>query len=190
MSEKADRYLADYEAAQPLKTLADEHGLAIACLHHTRKAAADDFVETISGTHGLAAAADTIIVAKRARGQADATLQVTGRDMEEQELAMRFAPEAGTWALLGDAQEWALSETRRRILELLRGTEGMRPKEVAETLDAPRDTIRQTLTRMAKDEQLEVDSGGTYRLPLSQVSQMQMDAVTGVTGVTPPDGNP
>ncbi len=114
VGDRSDRYLADYEAAQPLKTVADKHGLAVVALHHTRKAGAEDFVETVSGTHGLAAAADTILVCKRARGQADATLHITGRDVEEQDLALRFDGGNGTWTLLGDAAEWALSETRRR----------------------------------------------------------------------------
>ena len=55
---------------------------------HTRKAEANDFVETVQGTFGTAAAADTIIVVKRRRDQADATLHITGRDVEEQELAL------------------------------------------------------------------------------------------------------
>jgi hypothetical protein len=45
---------------------------------------------------------------KRARGEATATLHVTGRDVLEQELALRFAAEVGTWTLLGDAAEYAI----------------------------------------------------------------------------------
>ena len=86
-------------------------------LYHTRKAESSDFVETVQGTFGTAGAADTIMVVKRARGEADATLYVTGRDVVERELALRFTPEAGTWELLGDAAEYRLGETRKEILE-------------------------------------------------------------------------
>jgi RecA-family ATPase len=163
--DSADRYLADYEAAQPLKALGDEHGLAVVALHHTRKAAADDYVETISGTHGLAASADTIIVVKRSRGQPDATLQVTGRDVEEQELALRFASEAGTWALLGDAREWAMSETRRKILEALRGAPAMKPKQIADEIDADHGVVKHLVRRMVDDGQLDTDGNGYYMAP-------------------------
>ena len=86
-------------------------------VYHTRKAESPDFVETVQGTFGTAGAADTIVVVKRARGEADATLHITGRDVQEQELALRFAADAGTWELLGLAAEHDLHETRKTILE-------------------------------------------------------------------------
>ena len=189
----SDRYLFDYMIGEEIKRVADHHGCAVIAVHHTRKAAADDFVDSVSGTNGLAGAADTIIVLKRSRGQADATFHVTGRDVEEQELALNFDPHIGTWALLGDAQEWRLSETRRQMIEAIREAGPSQPKAIADALDLPRDLVRQTVTRMAKDGQL-VNSAGTYSLPpepLSQVSQVSQQVipptgeVTGVTGVTP-----
>ena len=41
-----------------LKEIADEYGVAVLLLHHTRKATADDFLDSVSGTHGLAGAAE------------------------------------------------------------------------------------------------------------------------------------
>jgi hypothetical protein len=162
---RSDRYLADYEAAQPLKTVADQHGLAILALHHTRKAPGEDYVETVSGTHGLAASADTILVCKRSRGQADAVLHITGRDVEEKDLALRFDAGIGTWSLLGDAAEYALNETRRKILQALKDqSEGMRPKEIAEEIDIAYETVKKAVQRMARDGQLKVRDG-IYRVP-------------------------
>jgi hypothetical protein len=91
-TKRSDYYQVDYEAAAPLQTVAIHRGVSIVALYHTRKAEAEDFVETVQGTFGTAAAADTILVVKRGRGQADTKLLVTGRDVEEQELALRFAP--------------------------------------------------------------------------------------------------
>ncbi len=68
----------------------------------------------------MAGAADSILVLKRRRGQADAELDVTGRDVEEQEYALRFNPPIGTWSPLGDAGEWSLSETGRNVQNALR----------------------------------------------------------------------
>jgi RecA-family ATPase len=88
----------DYQAAQEVKDLADRHHLAVVVLHHLRKMPDPDFVSEISGTNGLAAAADTIAVLKRARTQTDAELWLTGRDIEERTLAVHF--DAGRWALV------------------------------------------------------------------------------------------
>src|SRR5260370_42652378 len=56
-----DRYARDYADAGLLKGLADEFSIAICILHHTRKMGADDWLDQLSGTLGLAAAADAIL---------------------------------------------------------------------------------------------------------------------------------
>ncbi len=96
-----DYFSVDYDGAARLQGIALARGIAVVALMHTRKAEAADFVETVQGTFGTAAAADTIIVVKRSRGQADATLHVTGRDVSEQELALRFTPSVGAWGADG-----------------------------------------------------------------------------------------
>ena len=53
-------YEADYAALADLTKLANELGLAIVVLHHTRKMAADDLMETVSGSYGVSGAVDTI----------------------------------------------------------------------------------------------------------------------------------
>jgi Bifunctional DNA primase/polymerase, N-terminal/AAA domain/Primase C terminal 1 (PriCT-1) len=124
-----DRYQTDYASAALLQAIAVGHAVAVVALYHTRKAEASDFVETVQGTFGTAGAADTIVVVKRARGEADATLHITGRDVEERELALRFAAEVGTWELLGDAEEHDLSKTRgegRRREDALGGARACR----------------------------------------------------------------
>lgn len=170
VSDRSDRYLADYEAAQPLKAVADRHGLAVVVLHHTRKAGADDFVEMVSGTHGLAAAADTIIVCKRARGQADATLHITGRDVEEQDLALRFDAAIGTWNLLGEAQEWAVSEQRRKIIEALEEGDAMKPKVLAEATGIDHGVVRHLVLSMVEAGQIDTDGSGSYLIHRSPYS--------------------
>jgi hypothetical protein len=133
VTKRTDYYQADYDAAPALQGLAISRGIAVVSLFHTRKAEAEDFVETVQGTFGTAAAADTIVVVKRSRGQAYAILFVTGRDVEERELALRFSPGAGTWALLGDAEEYTLGETRRELLDAVRAHGVLTPKQAAET---------------------------------------------------------
>jgi len=178
----SDQYTLDYDGAALLQGLAISRGIAIVALYHTRKAESADFVETVTGTFGTAAAADTIIVVKRTRGQADAVLHVTGRDIEERELALRFAPEAGTWALMGDAAEYALGETRKDLLDLIRDHGALSPKQAAEISGISHDLVRQTLLRMAKDGQLSAKQGRyTSISPVTAVTSFLEGVTEGVT---------
>lgn len=186
-AKRTDYYTADYDAAAPLQALALSRGIAVVALYHTRKAEADDFVETVTGTFGTAAAADTIIVVKRSRGQATATLHITGRDVGERELALSFVAEAGTWALLGDAAEYALGETRRELLTAVRVHGALTPKQAAEVTSVEYELAKKTLQRMANDGQLDADRG-RYSLrppvppvPLSLDTEGDGDKGTGGT---------
>ena len=107
-------YQRDYRVGAALKALADAHpGLAVLVLHHDRKANADDFVDSVSGTHGLAGAADTIVVLCRRRQSADGSLKVTGRDVPENEYALKVI-EGKAWQLDGADLAAAAAAARKR----------------------------------------------------------------------------
>ena len=176
-------YDADYAAVGHAKRLADHYGIAVVLVHHVRKAGSDDFLTEVSGTNGLAGAADATLVLKRSRGQADGVLHVTGRDVDEAEYALRFHSGAGAWQLLeGPAGDHTVGDTRAAILRYVRANPGSKPKDIARGLaDADPGTVRRTCARMAADGQLTKDSGGRYfaspedrnaaASDLSQVSQ-------------------
>jgi DNA-binding Lrp family transcriptional regulator len=174
IDDRASRYDADYAAMNTLKALADHHGVAMLVLHHTRKAASDDFLDTVSGTHGLAGAADAVLVMRRARNSADAVLHLTGRDVEEAEHAMRFDPTSGTWTLLdGPAGDYDLSDTRRRILTALRDfAEPLGPTGVAEVTGLSVDVTKQRLREMAEAGQLGQRGRGQYIAPIPLVTSI------------------
>jgi AAA domain len=173
-------YAADYEAITQIKLLADLHQCGIIVVHHDRKGNAEDFISEISGTYGLAGGADTICALKRSRGDMDGVLHITGRDVEENELALQFAPAAGSWSLIGLASEYGLSESRRKILAYLRLHEGAKPAEIALGIGLARELVKQTVLRMADDQQLDSDGHGHYFVPL------QPDGALYVTTVTVP----
>jgi len=105
-------YDADYRALGPLQEWVTRSGVAVLLLHHTRKAAADDPLETLSGSNGLPGAADTILVLDRdANGT---TLYVRGRDIEERETALRF--DQGQWIVAGNAADVRQSRERAAVL--------------------------------------------------------------------------
>lgn len=93
-------YQRDYRIGANLKKCVDEYpGSGLIMNHHNRKMESDDFVDTVSGTQGLAGSADTVIVLKRERHTDDAFLNVTGRDVEEREFPIEKS-----------AYGWELSE--------------------------------------------------------------------------------
>ena len=80
-------YSSDYEIITQLKQFADEYGICLLLVHHTRKQQADDKFDMISGTNGLLGAADGVFVLqKEKRTGKTATLEVAGRDQPEQML--------------------------------------------------------------------------------------------------------
>jgi len=181
---QSSAYDADYVAMARLKTLADRFGVAIVVVHHTRKSSADDFLDTVSGTQGLAGAADAILVLRRTRGSSDATLSVTGRDIEETDYALSFDPALGAWAMLdGPAQDYALGDTRRVILEHLRERGMGTPRQISDAVSLNYETVKKTCKRMFDADQLDSDGQGTY-LPLSPVSPVSLTGGDGDTGDT------
>jgi predicted ATP-dependent serine protease len=160
-------YEADYASIGYVKRLADSYGVPVVLVHHVRKAGAEDFLAEVSGTNGLAGAADAVLVLKRGRAQADGVLHVTGRDVTENDYAMAFDADRGTWRLLdGPAEEHLMQDTRSQISRFVREhADGRKPKEIAEALLLNPNTVRQTCTRMAKDGQLHAGADGTYYPP-------------------------
>lgn len=102
-------YAADYGDFSALKAVADKHSLAMMVVHHTRKMADEDIMNTVSGSSGITGSADSIWVLKRAsRGIGDATLTVTGRDVEFREL--KLALRDCRWSLIERTSEEELEE--------------------------------------------------------------------------------
>lgn len=94
-------YQRDYRIGGQLKRLCDEHrGTSLVVVHHDRKASSEDFIDSVSGTHGLAGSADSVLVLARGRGEASGLLKVTGRDIPEAEYGVTLH-QAGSWTLDG-----------------------------------------------------------------------------------------
>jgi Bifunctional DNA primase/polymerase, N-terminal/AAA domain/Primase C terminal 1 (PriCT-1) len=159
----ADAYQEDYEQGAGLKALADECDVCIVIVHHCRKTEGEDPFDAISGTLGLTGSVDASLVLKRERGRQDATLFVTGRDIDDQELALRWDTDHAAWSILGNAEEYRLSKQRARILEVLSKSEKpLGPKEIAEDLDEPQSRIKKLLRDMANDGQVNNPDHGKY----------------------------
>jgi hypothetical protein len=157
-------YDADYEAIQPLTKLVSQR-VALAIIHHTRKAIADDPLATVSGSYGLTGAADGVLVLSRRRNRSDATLSVIGRDVEEQELALEFKPDMCLWSVLGKAEDIKRSGERQEIIDLFRQSgEPLTPASIASLLDKHPAVIRNLLWKMKSAGEIKI-IGAKYQLP-------------------------
>lgn len=109
-----DVYGKDYSDIAKLKHFADAHCVAVVLIHHLRKATDDgDPFARISGTTGISGAADTMLVlTKEKRNDETAILNITGRDVEMQELVLKFNKSTCLWENLGSADDFAEQQAR------------------------------------------------------------------------------
>ena len=164
-------YDVDYEALEPLLPLAAEFGVAIVVVHHTRKSEGHDALEEISGSFGLSGGVDGVLVLKRERGKHDATLFVTGKDIEEEgELALKWDPSCVRWKLLGNAEDHRKSEERKQIIAKLEEVdEPMSATDIAVEIEKKVDGVRKLLRKMVRDgDVVKVGSGSStkYVIPV------------------------
>lgn len=134
-------YAADYGDFSALKAVADKHNLAMMVVHHTRKMADEDIMNTVSGSSGITGSADSIWVLKRAsRGVGDATLTITGRDVEFRELKLVLRD--CRWSLIERTSEEELEEREipdcvLRVVEFMTaGVNGLWCGSVGELIEA------------------------------------------------------
>lgn len=141
-----DQYLGDYGVWGGLQALTIHHpGVAIEGVHHQRKGASEDILETVLGSQGVTGVADTILILTKPRGESDGELFVTGRDIDERERALTF--EAGVWTDVGDAGESRRSEERNEVIALLKVEGPQKANEVQRKLGLKYQAAYKRLTR-------------------------------------------
>ncbi|MCI0461958.1 MAG: helicase RepA family protein [Gemmataceae bacterium] len=163
LKKRGDDYQQDYDHAAEVKKLADRYGVTILIIAHCRKLEAEDPVDSVSGTLGLTGVADAVLVLRRERGQHDAALFVSGRDVEEEEHALQWDPAYCLWSLLGKADDYRLSKERQAAIDLLgRAGKPLTPTEAAPLLGKKPNAVKFLLWSMAKDGQVTALGDGTY----------------------------
>ena len=165
---RCSQYEGDYESLTPLKRLADTYHVSILAVHHLRKTGSNDVLDEIIGSTGVTGAVDGTMILKRDRGQTEATLFVTGRDVEhEQQLALSFDATTALWTLVGNAEDLRCTRARQEILDLLREqcSEGMNPREIAEALEKNYHTTRSLLRKMEEAGEVRRSDGQYITVP-------------------------
>jgi hypothetical protein len=161
---KETAYDADYRELGALKALADETGVAIIVITHTRKAEADDPFDTVSGTLGITGAADTTLILTR--DSQGAILRATGRDVAEVETAVEFDRVLFRWSEIGDAAAVRRSSERAAVLDALFQAGGtMSLRDLAEETGQSYGAVRRLLPKMVRSGEVHKASKGKYVHP-------------------------
>ena len=114
-------YDADTQALGPLQQMALRRGIAVLVLTHLRKEKVDDPLEMINASMGFAGALDGALVLNRVRGNADATLYVTGRDVkEDKDHALSWNAETARWRLSGERGRGSADRERNEVLQVIK----------------------------------------------------------------------
>lgn len=172
----ANQYQEDYGFAGTIKELIDPvPGAALVAVHHTRKQAAEDFLDTVSGTQGIAGAADSVLVLARKRKSDEGVLSVTGRDIEENEYAVRT--DSGLWSLDGQdildaaatvntrrerAAENKLGDRKLDAIKFVNSRDSTTPAELAEHLGIDNKIAGTRLGELFKDGHIAKPAQGRY----------------------------
>lgn len=142
------QYGLDYDVLSKLKAVADEMGVCLLVVHHLRKADSEDVHDCVSGTQGIAGAADGSLVLVRQRGGDTATLHVTGRDMPEAELGLKF--DGHNWTFAGSAEEVKASAEQNAVFNAVKkyGSDGATVPMLAADTGKARETVKGLLYKL------------------------------------------
>ncbi|MDT2004558.1 AAA family ATPase [Rhodococcus opacus] len=196
-SKSDSAYDADYSFVGGLKAVIDEiTGGAMVLVHHTNKRQDGDFLDAVSGTQGIAGAADATITLQRSRQEKTATLSVTGRDVIESEYSVTSTD--GMWTLDGGGLEQAAQavadgkQTRNvgdrmaEVIKFISSRPETRAADVAAHLGMETNQARSYLSRAHENKRITKVRLGVYRgvAPVAPVADLEA-AATHATHATP-----
>jgi hypothetical protein len=165
------QYDADYAAVLELRTLANEHGIAVVVVHHLRKMDADDAFDTISGTLGLSGAPDTVLILKRDHS-GTVVLHGRGRDLTEIEKAVTFNRETCVWTIAGDLSEVRGSAERKAVVAAMQEIgDAASARDIAAYTRLKTVNVHKMLQRMVGEGTVERPKRGKYALAKATETQ-------------------
>lgn len=99
-----------------------EKGVALLVSDHHRKAAAggvQDVIDDVTGNSVKTGVLDAVLGLYRQRGQSNAELKVTGRDIEDAELSVRFDKQLACWQFVGAADDIRADSLQAAIVDVM-----------------------------------------------------------------------
>lgn len=161
-------YSGDYRETGRLKRFADINKVCVLIIHHVKKEKDSDPFNTISGSTGITGAADTMMVFSKLNKDnkdgklREAMLDITGRDVETQELFLSFNNEKYKWEIGSQASSY---------------------QEYKEQLDYKNNPIVKTIKTLLNEEPYKTEG---LRVTASELLERIID----ITGVQPRQKTP
>jgi hypothetical protein len=187
---RGSHYDEDYAAFGEIQKVAINHGVAILGATHTRKpkpGANEDQLDEVQNSSGLTGAADAVLTLKRLRMTKNATLFITGRDVEEREIPLAVDEEFCLWTITtpdhNDPDARATPEQRKLLAAIRHATGPISPAELARILGKDANTVTQMLKRMHAAGQVQRPSYGLYNITRHCHSLYHPDGVSDNDGV-------
>lgn len=151
-----------------LQRWAIQHDVCLLLVDHHKKPSAtvNDLVSDVLGATSKTAVADAVIGLYRQRGQRDATLKITGRDVEERELSVELDKNTFNWVLRGDADQVAVGKAEQAVIEALQVFGDATYRELCDATGQDRGNAFKTLTELVNKGILERTEGRPARFAL------------------------
>lgn len=144
-SGRRNAYEVDVEDLAALQDLFRDRPVALVIVHHSRKETGDDFLASVSGTYGITGSADTVVVVRRKRLEAFGSLLVTGRDVPDADLSVRF--DGLTWHPAPTVLTEASFE-RAEVFRVIEEQGPIFPAAIAEQLGLSRTSVQNMVGKL------------------------------------------
>ncbi|GHT83300.1 hypothetical protein FACS1894137_04030 [Spirochaetia bacterium] len=183
--DRGNDYDPTYNFNAALKTIADRHGVGLVEVHHTNKSAGNipggDWLNGVMGSQGYSGAADSTLLLRRGRGNRNAELLVTGRDITENEYVLTLDLDCSGWVMEGRKNEAMEGQTQQLIHDWLKENGANGPSAIFKGIkengyEGTLSTIKNILSRMASAGKL-TNTSGVYLLPTVVGPQKSVDSV-------------
>jgi RecA-family ATPase len=156
-------YDTDYEFLHPIARIGRQHDASILAIHHLNKAQRGDPLDKVSGSTGLTAAPETVMVLEGDRESEEAELVVQSRRGPDDRFHLEFDERLLTWRLGGIPTPG--TDRRQEVWAKLKGADGwIHYTELAERLDVDACTANQHLNKLKYEDRMPIeDNDGEYR---------------------------
>jgi RecA-family ATPase len=140
------------KAVGPLQEYALEKNIALIIIDHMPKNTGEisDPIGHIYGSVAKAGVTDTAWGLYKEQGKAGAKLGISGRDVEESLLQLTFERNGFYWHCEGNADEIAMTEQRKAIIEALEELGKAQAKDIAEATGQATNHVRERLNELSK----------------------------------------
>lgn len=143
-----------------LQRMAIERNIGFLVVDHHRKPTANvgDVVDDVMGATSKVGVADAALGLYRARGQSEATLKVTGRDVMDQEMILNWDVDLSCWQHGGDAATVRADTVQASIIEAMEELGGRATvPQVAQFLEQKPQHVRREMKELEKKGLLQTE---------------------------------